>query len=76
MKELVEGIAKQLVDRPDSVQVKVIESEHTSVIELTVDKEDMGKIIGREGKTVKAIRTILGAVGNKLKKRFVLEIVN
>ena len=76
MKELVEGIARQLVDRPDNVQVKVIEGEHTEVIELMVDKEDMGKIIGRDGKTAKAIRTILGAVGNKLKKRFVLEIVN
>ncbi len=76
MKDLVESIAKQLVDKPDDVQVKVIESEHTSVIELKVDKDDMGKVIGREGKTAKAIRTILSAAGNKLKKRFVLEIVS
>jgi uncharacterized protein len=76
MKDLVESIAKQLVDKPDDVQVKMIESEHTSVIELKVDKDDMGKVIGREGKTAKAIRTILSAAGNKLKKRFVLEIVN
>ncbi len=76
MKDLVESIAKQLVDKPEMVEVKVIESEHTSVIELKVDKEDMGKVIGREGKTAKAIRTILGAAGNKLKKRYVLEIVN
>ncbi len=76
MKDLVESIAKQLVDKPDNVQVKMIESEHTSVIELKVEKEDMGKVIGREGRTAKAIRTILSAAGNKLKKRFVLEIVN
>lgn len=76
MKELIESIAKQLVDKPDKVEVKVIESEHTSVIELRVDKEDMGKIIGKEGKTAKAIRTILAAAGNKLKKRFVLEILD
>lgn len=76
MKELVESIAKQLVDKPDNVHVNMIESEHTSVIELKVEKEDMGKIIGREGRTAKAIRTILSAAGNKLKKRFVLEIVN
>ncbi|MGB9735912.1 MAG: KH domain-containing protein [bacterium] len=76
MKDLIESIAKQLVDKPDKVEVKVIESEHTSVIELRVDKEDMGKIIGKEGKTAKAIRTILAAAGNKLKKRFVLEILD
>lgn len=76
MKDLIESIAKQLVDKPDGVEVRVIESEHTSVIELKVDKDDMGKIIGKEGKTAKAIRTILGAAGNKLKKRYVLEIVD
>ncbi|MCL4469405.1 MAG: KH domain-containing protein [Deltaproteobacteria bacterium] len=76
MKDLVESIAKQLVDKPEKVEVKIIESEHTSVIELRVDKEDMGKVIGKEGKTAKAIRTILSAAGNKLKKRFVLEILD
>lgn len=76
MKDLVESIAKQLVDKPDKVEVKIIESEHTSVIELRVDKEDMGKVIGKEGRTAKAIRTILSAAGNKLKKRFVLEILD
>ncbi len=76
MKDLVESIAKQLVDKPDKVEVRLIESEHTSVIELKVDKEDMGKVIGKEGKTAKAIRTILSAAGNKLKKRFVLEILD
>ncbi len=76
MKDLVESIAKQLVDKPDKVEVKLIESEHTSVIELKVDKEDMGKVIGKEGRTAKAIRTILSAAGNKLKKRFVLEILD
>ncbi len=76
MKELVESIAKQLVDKPDKVDVKLIESEHTTVIELKVEKEDMGKVIGREGKTAKAIRTILNAAGNKEKKRYVLEIID
>jgi predicted RNA-binding protein YlqC (UPF0109 family) len=76
MKDLVESIAKQLVDKPDKVEVKLIESEHTTVIELKVDKEDMGKVIGKEGRTAKAIRTILSAAGNKLKKRFVLEILD
>ncbi len=76
MKDLVESIAKQLVDKPEKVEVKIVESEHTSVIELRVDKEDMGKVIGKEGKTAKAIRTILSAAGNKLKKRFVLEILD
>ena len=76
MKDLVESIAKQLVDKPEKVEVKIIESEHTSVIELRVDKDDMGKVIGKEGKTAKAIRTILSAAGNKLKKRFVLEILD
>ncbi len=76
MKDLVESIAKQLVDNPDKVEVKLIESEHTSVIELRVDKEDMGKVIGKEGRTAKAMRTILSAAGNKLKKKFVLEILD
>ncbi|MDM7202854.1 MAG: KH domain-containing protein [Thermodesulfobacteriaceae bacterium] len=75
LKDLVEQIAKVLVDRPDSVQINEIEGEQTSVIELRVAKEDLGKIIGKEGRTAKAIRTILGAAGSKLKKRVVLEII-
>ena len=75
LKELVEHIAKVLVDKPEAVQINEIEGEQTSVIELKVAKEDLGKIIGKEGRTAKAIRTILGAAGSKLKKRVVLEII-
>ena len=75
MKELIEQIAKALVDNPDKVRVTEIEGENTAVIELTVAKEDLGKIIGKEGRTAKAIRTILTAASTKLKKRSVLEII-
>ncbi|MCS7200362.1 MAG: KH domain-containing protein [Caldimicrobium sp.] len=75
LKDLVEQIAKVLVDKPEAVQINEIEGEQTSVIELRVAKEDLGKIIGKEGRTAKAIRTILGAAGSKLKKRVVLEII-
>jgi predicted RNA-binding protein YlqC (UPF0109 family) len=75
LKDLVEQIAKVLVDKPEAVQINEIEGEQTTVIELKVAKEDLGKIIGKEGKTAKAIRTILGAAGSKLKKRVVLEII-
>ncbi|WP_038057001.1 KH domain-containing protein [Thermodesulfobacterium hydrogeniphilum] len=75
LKDLVEHIAKVLVDNPEAVQINEIEGEQTSVIELKVAKEDLGKIIGKEGRTAKAIRTILGAAGSKLRKRVVLEII-
>lgn len=75
LKDLVEQIAKVLVDKPEAVQINEIEGEQTSVIELKVAKEDLGKIIGKEGRTAKAIRTILGAAGSKIKKRVVLEII-
>ncbi|MFN3406201.1 MAG: KH domain-containing protein [Caldimicrobium sp.] len=75
LKDLVEQIAKVLVDKPEAVQINEIEGEQTSVIELRVAKEDLGKIIGKEGRTAKAIRTILGAAGSKFKKRVVLEII-
>ncbi|HEA83665.1 MAG: KH domain-containing protein [Thermodesulfobacteriota bacterium] len=75
LRELVEHIAKVLVDNPDAVQINEIEGEQTSVIELKVAKEDLGKIIGKEGRTAKAIRTILGAASSKLRKRVVLEII-
>ena len=75
VKDLLEYIAQALVDHPDQVRVSEIEGEKTSVIELYVAKEDLGKIIGKQGKTAKAIRVILGAASAKLKKRFVLEIV-
>ncbi len=75
LKELVEFIAKKLVDRPDEVRVNEVNAERTTVIELRVAKEDLGKIIGKEGKTAKAIRTILSAASAKLNKRVFLEIV-
>ena len=75
LKNLVEFIAKRLVDNPDQVEVTLISAERTTVIELHVAKEDLGKIIGKEGKTAKAIRTLLNAASAKLNKRVVLEIV-
>lgn len=75
MKELVEYIAKSLVDRPDEVYVNEVEGEQTSVLELKVAKEDLGKVIGRQGRTARAMRTILGAASIKAKKRTVLEIL-
>jgi uncharacterized protein len=74
-KELIEYIAKALVDHPDQVKVSEIEGEKTSVIELVVAKEDLGKVIGKQGRTAKSIRVILGAVSAKLKKHSVLEII-
>ena len=74
-KDLIENIAKALVDHPDQVKVAEIEGEKTSVIELAVAKEDLGKIIGKQGRTAKAIRVILGAASAKLKKHSVLEII-
>ena len=77
MKELIEYIAKALVDQPDAVKVTELEGEITSVIELSVAKEDMGKIIGKRGKAVIAMRTLLSAASmkQKQKKRTILELV-
>jgi len=75
MKELVEQIAKALVDKPDAVSVAEVAGEQTVVLELRVDQIDLGKVIGRQGRTARAIRTLLGAAGMKLRKRFVLEIL-
>ena len=75
MKELIEYIAKQLVDKPDDVAVTEITGEQTSVIELRVAQEDLGKVIGKQGRTARAMRTILGAASTKVKKRSVLEII-
>ena len=75
MKELVKLIAQSLVDNPDEVQVKEIEGEQTSVIELKVAKEDLGKVIGKQGRTARAMRTILSAASTKIRKRAVLEII-
>ncbi len=75
LKELIEYIAKALVDNPDQVRVSEIEGEKTSVIELNVSKEDLGKVIGKQGRTARAMRTILSAASTKVKKRAVLEII-
>ena len=75
MKELVEYIAKSLVDDPDAVKVTEVEGERTSVVELSVTKEDLGKVIGKQGKTARAIRTILSAASTKENKRTLLEII-
>lgn len=75
MKNLVECIAKALVDEPEAVVVSEIQGEQTSVIELKVAKDDIGKIIGKQGRTARAIRTILSASSAKIKKRSVLEIL-
>ena len=75
LKELVEYMAKALVDSPDEVRVAEIEGEKTSVIELAVSKDDLGKVIGKQGRTARAMRTILSAASTKAKKRAVLEII-
>lgn len=75
MKELVSYIAKALVDKPEEVTVTEIEGEQTSVIELKVAKEDLGKVIGKQGRTARAMRTILSAASTKIRKRSVLEII-
>ena len=76
MKELVELIAKSLVDNPDKVQVSQLDGEQTSILELRVAPDDVGKVIGKQGRIAQAIRIILGAAGMKLKKRFNLEIID
>ncbi len=75
LKSLIEFVAKSLVDMPDQVEVNEIEGEQTTVIELKVDKSDLGKVIGKQGRTARALRTILNAASTKLRKRSVLEII-
>lgn len=75
MKELIKYIAKALVDNPDEVQVSEVVGDQTSVLELKVAKEDLGKVIGKQGRSARAMRTILNAASTKLKKRTVLEII-
>jgi uncharacterized protein len=75
MKELVLYIARSLVDKPEQVSVAEVEGNQTTVLELTVAKEDLGKVIGKQGRTAQAMRTILSAVSSKVKKRTVLEII-
>jgi len=75
MKQLLETIARSLVDQPDAVSITEVGGVHASILELTVAKADLGKIIGKQGRNVKALRIILSAVAAKVKKRMVLEIV-
>ena len=75
MRDLLEEIAKALVDNPEDVAVAEVEGEQTTVLELRVRNEDLGKVIGRQGRTARAIRTLLAAAGMKVHKRFVLEIL-
>ena len=75
MKDLVKYMAQALVDNPDEVDVAEVTVAQTSVIELRVAKEDLGKVIGKQGKTAKAMRTILSAASAKIRKRSVLEII-
>ncbi|MGB7919643.1 MAG: KH domain-containing protein [Desulfobacterales bacterium] len=75
MKDLISYIARALVDNPEQVSVSEIQGNQTSVLELKVAKEDLGKVIGKQGRTARAMRTILGAASAKIKKRTVLEII-
>lgn len=75
MKELVEFLARQLVNNPESVEVKETQGDTASVLELRVAKEDLGRIIGKQGRTAKSIRTILNAVASRTSRKVVLEII-
>jgi hypothetical protein len=75
VRQLIEAIARALVDQPDRVQVNEVEGEQTTVLELRVAQEDLGKVIGKQGRTARAMRTLLAAAGMKVRKRFVLEIL-
>ncbi len=75
LKELIEFMARALVDNPEMVKVSEIVGEQTSVIELRVAKEDLGKVIGKQGRTARAMRTLLSAASTKIRKRAVLEII-
>ena len=75
MKALIENIAKSLVDNPDAVKVREVEGDQATVLELTVASEDLGKVIGRQGRTVRAMRTLLGAASIRAGRRTMLEIL-
>jgi len=75
LSKMIEYIARMLVDLPEQVHVNEIEGENTTVIELKVAKEDLGKIIGKQGRTARAVRTVLNGASTKLRKRTVLEII-
>ena len=75
LRDLVEFMAKSLVDAPDQVEVNEVVGEQTTVVELKVAKEDLGKVIGKQGRTARSVRTILGAASMKTKHRFALDII-
>jgi len=75
IKDLVEEIAKALVDIPEEVSVREVQGEQVTVLELRVAPSDLGKVIGKQGRTARSIRTLLGAAGMKLNRRFTLEIL-
>ena len=75
MKDLISYIAQALVDHPEEVSVELVDRNQTSLLQLKVAKEELGKVIGKQGRTARAMRTILGAASAKLKKRTVLEII-
>ena len=75
MKDLITEIVQALVDHPEKVSVNEIEGAHTTVLELRVAKPDMGKVIGKQGRTAQAIRTILSAAAGKTRKRYILEVI-
>ena len=75
MRELVEDIAKALVDIPEEVSVREVQGEQVTILELKVAQSDLGKVIGKQGRTARSVRTILGAAGMKLNRRFTLEIL-
>lgn len=75
LKDLILFVSKSLVDLPEEVQVNEVVGEQTTVVELKVDKTDLGKVIGKQGRTARALRTILNAASTKMRKRSVLEII-
>ena len=76
MRELIEFLAKSLVDHPDEVRTRVYERDQQTVVELEVDPEDLGKVIGRQGRTARAIRNLLSAAGQKTRRRYSLDIID
>ncbi|HUP60509.1 MAG TPA: KH domain-containing protein [Thermoanaerobaculia bacterium] len=76
MRELVEFVAKSLVDNPDEVRTRIHDRNDQTIIELEVAQEDLGKIIGRQGRTARALRTLLAAAGQKTRRRFTLDILD
>ena len=76
MRELIEFLAKSLVDHPDEVRTRLYDRDQQTVVELEVDPEDLGKVIGRQGRTARAIRNLLSAAGQKTRRRYALDIVD